>query len=279
MNLGSQDAGLDATGGAVLSKAGFMPAFSLERTMKNKTLVSKTLIPVAIASILALPLPVMADEQRDRFFKTEKYPVLSLDAQAYTEVDQDTVIITLQATRQSSEQDIVTKALSETVAAVLNQVKKQDKVKVSSGNYYVRPQYDKDGKVTGWQGQSQLLFESTDIAAASELAAKHQDKMPIANVSFAVSKKARFEAEQALMQDAVQVFKQRAQTMVVALGYADFEIKEIQLGSSGGAYRSPKAYVERGLMMAASADTIPIDSGTEDITLSLSGSIYLLDRR
>ena len=205
-------------------------------------------------------------------------PVLNLDAQAYTEVNQDTVIITLQASSQSSEQEVVTKALSQTVSAVLEAVKAQDKVKVSSGNYYVRPQY-KDGVVTAWQGQSQLLFESTDISAASELAAQYQDKMPVANISFSVSKKARAAAEQQLMLDVVGVFNQRAQTMAAALGYSRFEIKDMQLGGSGAVFRRPAAYSEAMLMSVAKADALPIESGTEDITLSLSGAIYLLDEK
>lgn len=247
--------------------------------MNKITLLSKTIVSASLASVLVFPFTVLATEENQSRLKTAQHPVLSLDAQAYLEVNQDTVIITLQATRQSSEQDVVTKELSQTVSAVLSDAKKQDKVKISSGNYYVRPQNDKDGKVTGWQGQSQLLFESTDITAASELAAKYQNQMPVANVSFTVSKKARFEAEQALMTDAVQLFNQRAQAMTSALGYDHFKIKDMQLGSSGGMYRSPKSYNERGLMMAASADSIPIDSGTEDITLSLSGAIYLLDKK
>lgn len=247
--------------------------------MNKTTLLSKTLLVAAMATTLAFPLSTLATPEIQPAPKAAKAPVLNLDAQAYIEVEQDTVIITLQATRQSSEQEVVTKDLSQTVSAVLTDAKKQDKVKVSSGNYYVRPQYDQAGKVTGWEGQSQLLFESTDMAAASELAAKYQDKMPVSNVGFTVSKKARFQAEQALMGDVVQIFNQRAQTMADALGYRHFEIKEIQLGSSGGVYRSPKSYNERGVMMAAVADSIPIDSGTEDITLSLNGAIYLLDKK
>lgn len=237
------------------------------------TFLSRSLLAIA----LMLPLAVtQADESKEL-----KDPVLHLEAQAYTEVEQDTVVITLQATRQSSEQAVVTKALSETVAAVLKAVKSQDKVKVSSGNYYVRPQYDSDGKVTAWIGQSQLLFESTDMAAASELAAKHQDAMPISNVSFTVSKMARSAAEKELMTEAASAFAQRAQTMAMALGYEKYQIKEVHLSGSGAVYRSPKNYgAERMLMAApASADALPIDSGTEDVTLSLNGSIYLLDKK
>ena len=211
---------------------------------------------------------------------SQKPPTLNLEAQAYTEVQQDTVTITLQATRQSSEQSVVTQQLTEVVSRVLSEAKKQDKVKVSSGNYYVRPQHDKDGKISGWIGQSQLLFESTDIDAASKLAANYQDQMPIANVAFSVSKKTRMQVETELMQDAAQAFQQRALAMAQALGFDSYRLKEMHLGGSGAVFKAPRAQYE---MMAASAvgaaQDLPIDSGTEELSLSLSGSIYLLDKK
>lgn len=210
----------------------------------------------------------------------QKLPTLHLEAQAYTEVQQDTVTITLQATHQSSEQAVVTQQLTEVVSRVLAEAKKQDKVKVSSGNYYVRPQHDKDGKVSGWIGQSQLLFESTDIDAASKLAAAYQDQMPVANVAFSVSKKVRMQVESELMQDAAQAFQQRALAMTQALGFDSYRLKEMHLGGSGAVFKAPRAQYE---MMAASAmgaaQDLPIDSGTQELSLSLSGSIYLLDKK
>lgn len=209
-----------------------------------------------------------------------KSPVLHLEAQAYTEIDQDTVIITLQATHQSSEQSVVTQALAQTVAAVLDEVKTQDVVKVSSGHYSVRPQHDKEGRITAWIGQSQLLFESTDMKAASELAAKYQEKMPVSNVAFTVSKAARNQAEKALMSEAAQAFQERAQEMALALGYEHFAIKELHLGGSGAVYRAPKSYRTEMMMAAApAADSLPIHQGTEEVSLSLNGSIYLLDKK
>lgn len=211
--------------------------------------------------------------------KKPPHPTLQLDAQAFTEVAQDTVIITLQATRQSSEQGGVTQQLTEVVGAVLAEVKKQDVVQVSSGNYSVRPQYDKDGKLTSWLGQSQLLFESTDIKAASTLAAQYQEQMPVANVSFSVSKQARSQVEAQLMTDAAQAFKQRAETMAAALGYGSYELKEMNLGGSGAMYRAQRPQFDMVRAAVAMSESLPIDSGTEEISLSLNGSIYLLDKK
>lgn len=205
-------------------------------------------------------------------------PILNLDTQVFTEVKQDTVIIVLRASTSSSEQDVVTKTLSQTVSDVLAELKKQDKVKVSTGSYYVRPQHDKDGKPTGWVGNSDLLLESTDLQAASTLAAQFQDKMPVANVSFTVSKAAQAQAEQSLTTEVTEAFRLRAQQMAEALGFQSFTIKELSLGGNGVVYR-PQA---KAMMMAspsAQQDSLAIESGTEDIRLSLQGSIYLLDKK
>ena len=205
-------------------------------------------------------------------------PVLNLDAQAYAEVQQDTVIITLQATKQSADQAEVTKALSETVSTVLEELKKQNKVKVSTGNYYVRPQQDKDGNITAWQGRSELILESTQMVEAADLAAAYQNQMPVANVNFTVSRQARAEAEQKLMTDAVAAFNQRAQTMVTALQFDSFEIKTMQLGGGGAIYPRSVSFAASPMMKADSAP-IPLESGTEELSLSLSGSIYLLGKK
>lgn len=211
--------------------------------------------------------------------KKQPDPTLHLEAQAFTEVAQDTVMITLQATRQSSEQAVVTQQLTEVVSTVLAEVKKQDVVKVSSGNYYVRPQHDKDGNLTRWIGQSQLLFESTDIAAAAQLAAQYQNQMPIANVSFSVSKQARTQVEAQLITDAAAAFKQRAETMAAALGYGAYELKEMHLGGSGAVFKAQRAQFDMMSAAATMSESLPIDSGTEEISLSLSGSIYLRDKK
>lgn len=207
-------------------------------------------------------------------------PLLTLEAQAYTEVEQDTVIITLQATKQDADQAVVTQALSDTVSAVLKQLKEQDQVKVSTGNYSVQPRYNKEGEPAGWIGQSQIYLESTDIKAASELAAKYQDRMPVAQISFSVSKQVRSEVEQKLMNEVANAFSARAKAMSVALGYVDFEIKELNLGGSGSVYRPARSF--KNNMMASPqmmAEALPIDSGTETVTLSLQGSIYMLDKK
>lgn len=209
-----------------------------------------------------------------------KIPSLSLEAQVFTEVDQDTVTITLQATKQDNDQAVITKALAETVNSVLSQLKTQDLVKVSTGNYSVRPRYNKDGEVTGWYGQSQIYLESTNIKAASELAAKYQEVMPVSHVAFSVSKAARAKVEEQLMQEVASAFSARATAMAHSLGYQNFQIKDINLGGSGAVYRT-NSYKHD--MMAASpavaAEALPIDAGTDTVTLSLQGSVYLLDKK
>src|SRR3546814_7611175 len=70
-------------------------------------------------------------------------------------------------------------------------------IKISSGNYRIWPMNDKDGKITNWRGRAEILLESTDFAAASELAASVSDRMPVANLSFSVSPQERAKRSEA----------------------------------------------------------------------------------
>ena len=52
----------------------------------------------------------------------------------------------------------------------MKQAKGNPKVKASSGNYRVWPSNDKNGKISNWHGRGEIFLESTDFAAASDLA-------------------------------------------------------------------------------------------------------------
>lgn len=229
--------------------------------------------------VLALGLALGINAAQASDFKKRQPPTLSLEAQAYTQVEPDTVTITLQLTSQSSEQDVVTRQLNETVSSVLEQLKKQDQVKVRTGSYFVRPQYDDKGKLTEWRGQAQLLLSSTQIKAASELAAQYQDQMPVANVQFSISKQLRSQTEDQLLADAADAFKQRAQSLAQALGYAGFEIKEINVGGQGAVYSTAPQFEMAALRTSAAPKSLPIHAGSEELHLSLNGSVYLLDKK
>lgn len=232
----------------------------------------KWLLGVALcmgAGALALPASAQNDDTEP---KGGKWPQASLRAEAAAEIPQDTVKITLASEISDVSQTAVAKALSKTLEGVMSQAKGDPKVKVSSGNYHLWPMNNEKGKISNWRGRGEIFLESTDFAAASELAGKLSDRMPIANLAFSVSPNARAKQEQALLTQAVQAFGERAKALTDSFGFASYTIRNIDLSGAGAQYQpAPR-------MMAMAADkssSVPLEGGTETVTVSIRGSIFL----
>lgn len=231
--------------------------------------ISKLTLAGFAAAAMASAPSVSAHETQ----AAPKFPYASLSAEAVTEVSRDTVRITLAAEVSAAAQADAASALTEKLDSVMKQVRDKDGVKAYSGNYRIWPMSDQDGRISDWRGRAEIILESADFEAVSKLAAAVGDRMPIANMSFFVAARERARHEAALLQEAAAVFRQRAQELAQAFGYASYSIREIQLGGSGASYRP-----ESSRMMAMAADAaagVPLEGGTERISLSVQGTIFL----
>jgi|TARA_R100001143_G_scaffold61694_1_gene63117 predicted secreted protein len=200
-----------------------------------------------------------------------RLPQASLQAAASSQVAQDTVTVTLSAQMNDVSQQVVNAQLSKALDTAVASAKKQDAVKVYSGNFRVWPFTDEDGKVTRWQGRAELILESKDFPAASELAASLGDQLSITNIAFSVSPESRAKAEEALLEEAASAFRKRADAFAVAFGFQSYSIKELNLGGAGVEY----APAPRMMAMAADKASVPLEGNTETVTVSVQGTIYL----
>ncbi len=223
------------------------------------------------AGILAL-VPAQAHGPR----ASETSPRASLQAQAVAEVAQDTVRITLAAELADASRDTVSETLAATLQRAMARAKAQTTVKVTSGNTRIWPMNDREGRVSDWRGLGEIHLESTDFDAASRLAASLGDGMAITSVSFFVSARQRALEEQALLTQAAEAFQARAQALALALGYDGYRLRSVELGGSGAQFEmAPRAMQAQAIQFKA-ADSVPLEGGTEMVTVSVQGSVWLL---
>lgn len=280
LNLRFRDAGLDGTGGAIIQSSSYGRAFPFMGSRMHLSVQKRKRLLAAIMGAAALAASYSAAAQvppgtdsHKRFAHHEIWPQASLQAEAAAELAHDTVRITLASEVSESSQAAVAAALAKVMDKVMAQAKGHQGIKVSTGNYNIWPMNDKDGQISNWRGRGEILLQSDDFTAASELAAKFADQMPIANLSFSVSPEARAKQEEALLESAAQAFRDRAQALASAFGYTGYEIKEINLGGAGTRFEA----APRAMMMAKAADAsaVPLEGGTERITVTVRGSIFL----
>ena len=221
---------------------------------------------------IALGAPASAHNVAEHSTSTsQKWPQASLNAEASASVLQDTVKVTLATELSAATQSAVAQALSQALEDVMVRAKKEARVKASSGNYHIWPMNDKSGNISNWRGRAEIFLESTDFAAASELAAALSDRMPIGNLAFSVSPQLRAQQEQALLGQAAQAFRDRALAVTQAFGYESYTVRELAVGGSGAQYQP----AGRMMAMEAQKTSAPLEPGSEVITVSVQGSIFL----
>lgn len=219
------------------------------------------------------------DAMRKHSEYRKKWPQASLQAQATAEVAHDTVRITLAVEIADAAQDVVAQELTRVLNRTMERARdKAGDVKVQSGDYRVWPMNDKDGQISNWRGRTEISLESTDFSAASDLAAALTDVMAISSVTFSVSPQTRALHEQRLLDDAAQAFRARAQALATALGFAGYTLRTIDLGGSGAQYEmAPRGGMAHAAMLKATDSSIPLEAGSETISVSIHGSVFLID--
>jgi len=210
-------------------------------------------------------------------------PLVNLQAQARTEVAQDTIEFVLFVQKEGSDQNQVSQEVNQILKKALEQARQAaegSEIKVYSGPFGVSPRYDDKGKITRWQARGELILESTEIDKTAELAGTLGDDLSIARMNFRLSSEERAKQEEALTKTAIQAFEQRAQLMAESLGFEHYRLKNLSIDSGGVVYQPRNAGGPQvGAMMArAEESSIAAEAGQEEVTVSIQGEIYLLDK-
>ena len=204
------------------------------------------------------------------------YNQVSLRAEASQEVPRDLMIVTLYTEAQNSDSAKLAAEITTTMNNALNQAKQVKEVTLRQGSRNSFPIYDnKTQKITGWRERAELRLESTDFAALSKLTGELMQTLKMGNMQFTVANATRKTSEDALLKDAVNAFKARAQLASDALGGKGYKIVSLNLNSNG----YPQPYMRGAMMMKAaapamdSAPTPEIEAGTSEVSMSADGVI------
>lgn len=222
--------------------------------------------------------------QAEKKHRTDKLrpPIVQLQAQATTEVAQDTVRFVLFVQQQGTDQRQLAQEVNQVLAQAREQAEKQvgdQEIEVYTGAFSVSPRYNDQGEVATWQARAELVLESTLIDETAELAGQLGELMSIARINFSLSDAERNKYEEDLTKSAIAAFEQRAQLMVQSLGHDYYQLKELNVDGQSVVFRSQDQSAP-GMVMRAAAEgqKIAVAAGQEEVTVTVRGAIYLLDK-
>lgn len=145
-------------------------------------------------------------------------------------------------------------------------------VKVRSGNTSTYPVYGKNGRtIESWRMRSELLLESKDQAALSELLGKLQTQLAVGQLTLEPSEEAARQAENEAIADGIAAFNARAKIVAESLGKS-WRILHMNVNHTSG-MPPPRPMVRAKMAMAEAMADMPMEAGESRVTVSISGQI------
>jgi predicted secreted protein len=243
---------------------------SLHRVYLNlyrllRSVVSLAALSVACSAVLAADAPAPSG-------------VVAITSTASVDVTRDTMEVTLSTMREGTDANAVQVALKQALDKALADAKsavKPGQLDVRTGNFSLNPRYDKNGKVSGWQGTAELVIDGRDLPAISQLAGRIQS-MTIARVSQGLSREKRESTEEGVTAQAIGRYRARAAEVAKHFGYAGYQIREVNVASNDQTIEPMPAAMYRGKMAMASDEPLPVAAGVTSVSVTVSGTVQLL---
>jgi predicted secreted protein len=204
----------------------------------------------------------------------QRYNLIHLQAERAEKVSNDTMHVTLNTYGEDRDASSLATRINADMAWALQQTGMYKSVKAKTGSYQTWP-VERDKILTkGWRGQQTLELESTDIELLSKLAGTLQDKLKINSMRFSVSDEQREAAENRLVEQALDAFKERARIIRVNLKASGYRIVDINVGTS--TQHPPIRYQSRMAVADMAESPVAVEGGESDIRITVSGRIELV---
>lgn len=203
--------------------------------------------------------------------------VVQLVASGAVEVQQDLLTMVLSTSRDGTDAGVVQTQLKVALDAALAEAKKAvqtGQLEVRTGNFSLFPRYGKDGKITGWQGSTELVMEGRDFARIASTAGKITT-LTMGNVSFGLSRSQRAQVEGQAQAIAIEQFKAKAGEIAKGFGFTGYTLREVSVNASDTGNPPRPRMIAMEAKAASSDMAVPVEAGKSTVQVTVSGAVQL----
>ena len=202
---------------------------------------------------------------------------VQLAASALIEVQQDLLTLNMSTTRDGPDAAAVQSQLKQALELALAEAKKaalQGQLDVRTGNFNLSPRYGRDGKVTGWQGTTELVLEGRDFARIGATAGKIQT-LTMGGVSFGLSREQRAKVEGEAQGQAIERFKAKAGDIAKGFGFAGYTLREVSVNANDQGFVPRPRMLAMDAKVASAEASVPLEAGKTTVMVTVSGTVQL----
>lgn len=213
------------------------------------------------ALLIALPLLAAAG------------PTLQLQAAARTEIPNDEMVVSLAVERRGAQIGALNRDVLSQLNAAIKEAKSVPNIDARLGGVMTQPHWV-NNRQDGWQVRGEVILESTDIEALSQLSGRLAKTLQLTGVQFRLSSERRTREENALLTEAADSFRGKADAAAKAFGFNSYTVRELSLQPGDG---GPPPFQPMMSMRAAAAEAVPVpaEGGRSEIVVTVSGSVEL----
>ena len=201
-------------------------------------------------------------------------PIVTITASATSNVANDRMHAFLRAEADNADAALAASDVNARMTRALSRARSVPGVEASTAGYSSY-QITEPNRPLHWRVSQTLLLESGDFAALSGLVSKLQgsDGLVLSGLNFTVSAATRRAAEDALTQQAIKNWQQRAQSAAQGFGGGGWRAGRVTIQTND--YARPQPMYKASGAMASSVAPVAVEGGMSDVTVTVSGEAIL----
>ena len=203
--------------------------------------------------------------------------IAQLSSTGSVEVQQDLLSISMSTTVSGADASAVQMQLKQALDAALAVARPAvlpGQLDLRTGNFSLYPRYDKNGKINGWQGSTELVLDGRDFSRITATAGKIQS-LTMGNVSFALSREQRARVETEAQTIAIERFKAKALEVSKSFGFTNYTLREVSISANDQGFQ-PRPRVMAMQAKAADAESaISVEAGKSTVLVNVNGSVQM----
>lgn len=203
--------------------------------------------------------------------------VAQLSASGSVEVQQDLLSIAMNTTASGADANAVQTQLKQALDAALAVARPAvlpGQLDVRTGNFSLYPRYDRNGKINGWQGSTELVLDGRDFSRITTTAGKIQS-LTMGNVSFALSREQRTKVEAEAQTIAIDRFKAKALEVSRGFGFTGYTLREVSINANDQSFQPRPRAMAMQAKSAESDSAVSVEAGKSTVLVNVNGSVQM----
>ena len=205
--------------------------------------------------------------------------VIAFNVEAERQIERDLMQVNLFYQSEGKNLSELNKTVNTRLNKAIGIAKQYPAVAIQGNMRNTMVQYDGKGKQSGWLARVELMLESKDSQALSDVINALDDTLAIENISASVSDEKLTHVENELTQAVLEKFKNKALLIQNTLQMKNYRVMDLNISAANEHNYAPVYYeptAKSALTLSESAsNAVPLENGKETVRMRVEGRIEL----